>query len=340
MPVSSYRGASQLPKLTHYSDIHSATSTLMPAIETNHLTKRFGELAAVDDLTLSVAEGEIFGLLGPDGAGKTTTMRLLTSIMAPSSGEARVAGFHVVREAERIKENIGYMSQRFGLYSDLTVMENLHFYADIYNEPRKGRREKIDRLLAFSNLSPFKKRLAGNLSGGMKQKLGLACALIHTPKVLFLDEPTNGVDPVSRRDFWRILHQLLQEKVTIFVSTAYLDEADRCHRVGLIHRGRLLACGTPGEVKKLMRGTILEIRCDEPRQAVAALKQRMPGTSVGLFGDRLHIVGDDAEKIKAEAEAALAQAGIGVTEISPSSRRSKTCSFRCWRRRGGLKIEN
>jgi ABC-2 type transport system ATP-binding protein len=289
----------------------------MPAIETNHLTKRFGELAAVDDLTLSVAEGEIFGLLGPDGAGKTTTMRLLTSIMSPSGGEARVAGFDIVHQGERIKENIGYMSQRFGLYPDLTVMENLDFYADIYSEPRKGRREKVDRLLAFSNLSPFKKRLAGNLSGGMKQKLGLACALIHTPKVLFLDEPTNGVDPVSRRDFWRILHQLLQEKVTIFVSTAYLDEADRCHRVGLIHRGRLLASGTPAEVKKLMRGTILEIRCQQPRQAVAAIRQRMPGTSVGLFGDRLHIVSDDAEKTKAEAEAALAQAGIGVAEIRP-----------------------
>ena len=289
----------------------------MQAIQTEHLTKRFGDLAAVDDLTLAVAEGEIFGLVGPDGAGKTTAMRLLTSIMEPTGGEAWVAGFHIVREAERIKENIGYMSQRFGLYPDLTVMENLQFYADVYSEPRRGRREKIDRLLGFSNLTPFKKRLAGNLSGGMKQKLGLACALIHTPKVLFLDEPTNGVDPVSRRDFWRILHQLLEEKVTIFVSTAYLDEADRCGRVGLIHRGRLLACGTPAEVKKLMRGTILEIRCDEPRQAVAAIKERMPGTSVGLFGDRLHVVGPDAERMTEEARAALAEAGVEVLGIRP-----------------------
>jgi len=182
-------------------------------IRTAGLTKRFGELVAVDRLNLSVAEGEIFGLVGPDGAGKTTTMRLLTAIMEPDAGEAWVAGFHVVHQAEQLKQQIGYMSQRFGLYADLTVLENLDFYADIYDVPRRGRAEKIERLLAFSNLTPFKRRLAGNLSGGMKQKLGLACALVHTPKVLFLDEPTNGVDPVSRRDFWRILYQLLREKV-------------------------------------------------------------------------------------------------------------------------------
>jgi ABC-2 type transport system ATP-binding protein len=293
----------------------------MNAIQTEHLTKRFGNLAAVDGLTLAVAEGEIFGLVGPDGAGKTTTMRLLTSIMEPTAGDAWVAGFHIVREAERIKENIGYMSQRFGLYADLTVMENLDFYADIYTEPRRGRQEKIDRLLSFSNLTPFKKRLAGNLSGGMKQKLGLACALIHTPKVLFLDEPTNGVDPVSRRDFWRILRQLHEQKVTIFVSTAYLDEADRCDRVGLIHRGRLLACDTPREVKRLMRGTILEIRMDNPQPAVAVLRRRLTGATVGLFGDRVHVVSAEPEQAAAQAQAALADAGLnvlGVRTIEPS----------------------
>ena len=165
------------------------------------LTRTFGNVRAVDGLTLDVEEGEIFALVGPDGAGKTTTMRLLTAIMDPTAGDAWVAGRHTVREAEAIKEEIGYMSQRFGLYPDLTVEENIHFYADIYGVEHAGREEKIGRLLAFSNLAPFKKRLAGNLSGGMKQKLGLACALIHTPKVLFLDEPTNGVDPSSRRDF-------------------------------------------------------------------------------------------------------------------------------------------
>jgi ABC-2 type transport system ATP-binding protein len=293
----------------------------MPAIRTNQLTKRFGPLAAVDSLTLDVAEGEIFGLVGPDGAGKTTTMRLLTAIMEPSSGEAWVAEHHVVREAEKVKECIGYMSQRFGLYPDLTVMENIEFYADVYNEPHRGRKEKVDRLLAFSNLAPFKKRLAGNLSGGMKQKLGLACALIHTPKVLFLDEPTNGVDPVSRRDFWRILYQLLRDKVTIFISTAYLDEAERCSRVGLIHRGRLLACGTPAEVKQLMRGAILEVRSDEPRRAVGVLKRQLSGGSVGLFGDRIHVVCTEPDRIASEAEAALGQAGLtltGIREIEPS----------------------
>jgi ABC-2 type transport system ATP-binding protein len=290
----------------------------MNAIRTENLTKRFDDITAVDSLSLDVAEGEIFGLVGPDGAGKTTTMRLLTSIMEPTSGNAWIAGFHVVKQAEAVKENIGYMSQRFGLYPDLTVMENMDFYADIYCEPRKGRQDKIDRLLSFSNLTPFKKRLAGNLSGGMKQKLGLACALIHTPKVLFLDEPTNGVDPASRRDFWRILYRLLLEKVTIFVSTAYLDEAERCNRVALIDRGKILACGTPDEVKKLMRGTILEIRCRHPRRASALLKEKLTGASVGLFGDRVHVVGLESEQSIASAAASLlADADISLDGIRP-----------------------
>ena len=170
-------------------------------------------------------------------------------------------GLHVVQEADAIKDRIGYMSQRFGLYPDLTVLENIDFYADLYAVPRQGRGERTERLLAFSQLTPFKRRRAGNLSGGMKQKLGLACALIHTPRVLFLDEPTNGVDPVSRRDFWRILYQLLREGVTIFVSTAYLDEAERCSRIGLMHQGRLLACDTVDGVKSLLKGTLLEVRC-------------------------------------------------------------------------------
>ena len=292
----------------------------MEAVRTERLSKKFGDFAALDDLTLSVAEGEIFGLVGPDGAGKTTTMRLLTSIMEPTSGDAWVAGLHVVRQAEAVKENIGYMSQRFGLYADLTVMENLDFYADIYNVSRKVRQERTQQLLTFSNLAPFRRRLAGNLSGGMKQKLGLACTLLHTPKVLFLDEPTNGVDPVSRRDFWRILYQLLCEKVTIFLSTAYLDEAERCNRLALIHRGGLLACGTPAEVKKLMRGTILEIRAPEPRRAASLLRAACPADSVGLFGDRIHLVSEEAEA-GVRAETVLADAGLrpqGVRVVPPS----------------------
>ena len=269
---------------------------MMDAIRTVDLTKSFGPLIAVNRITLSVAEGEIFGLVGPDGAGKTTTLRLLTSIMEPTSGNAWIDGHHTVKEAETVKTKIGYMSQRFGLYSDLTVLENIHFYADLYGVPAKERKEKIERLLSFSNLIPFQKRLAGNLSGGMKQKLGLTCALIHTPKVLLLDEPTNGVDPISRRDFWRILYQLLREKVTIFVSTAYLDEAERCNRLALMHKGKLLACGTPEEIKKLIPGTIIEVRSADPRRAAALMRRDLVADSVGLFGNRVHVLTHEPEK--------------------------------------------
>lgn len=288
----------------------------MDMIRTENLTRRFDALTAVSELGISVAPGEIYGLVGPDGAGKTTTMRLLTSIMEPTLGNAWVDGLHVVDEAERVKEHIGYMSQRFGLYEDLSVLENIHFYADIYEVPRKGRQEKIDRLLAFSNLTPFGRRLAGRLSGGMKQKLGLACALIHTPKVLFLDEPTNGVDPVSRRDFWRILHQLRrEERVTIFVSTAYLDEAERATRLALIERGQLLASGAPGEIKRLMEGSILEIRVAEPRRATSLLRESLEADAVGLFGDRVHVTTTNPEHTESEVSGLLKSGGFGEPEI-------------------------
>lgn len=291
------------------------------AVRVEGLTRRFGAVTAVDGVTFSVAPGEIFGLVGPDGAGKTTTLRLLTAILDPSAGEAWVAGCHCVREGEKLKEQIGYMSQRFGLYADLTVEENLHFYADIYGVPRGGRAEKMRELLAFSRLEPYRRRRAGNLSGGMKQKLGLACALIHTPRVLLLDEPTNGVDPVSRRDFWRILHRLVRDGVTIVVSTSYLDEAERCARVGLLHRGKLLACDTPDRVKLLMRGTILEVRLERPRSGARMLQQEYPELTVGIFGDRLHVVTSDPDRHQAELPARLAAAGLaieGIRRIPPS----------------------
>ena len=212
----------------------------------------------MDHLNLQVEEGEIFGLVGPDGAGKSTTMRLLTGIMDPTEGQAWVYNKHTVKEAASLKEYIAYMSQRFGLYEELTVLENINFYADVYGVAKDKRAEAIERLLGFSGLLPFKQRFAGKLSGGMKQKLGLACALIHTPKVLFLDEPTNGVDPVSRRDFWSILYDLLKEKVTIFCSTCYLDEAERCARVGLLHKGKILRCATPDVIKKEFNTKTLE----------------------------------------------------------------------------------
>ncbi|ACD96812.1 ABC transporter related [Trichlorobacter lovleyi SZ] len=222
----------------------------MNAIELSNLTKRFGALTAVDGLDLSIPKGELFGLVGSDGAGKTTTLRMLTGVLDAGSGDATVLGFPC-HDLEPVRSRIGYMSQRFGLYPDLTVMENIRFHADIFGVPKAEWTARAERLLAMSGLTPFTKRRAGALSGGMKQKLGLCCALIHTPQVLFLDEPTNGVDPVSRRDFWRILDTLLAEGVTIMVATAYLDEAERCHRVGLLHHGRLLACDRPQNLKAL-----------------------------------------------------------------------------------------
>ncbi len=293
----------------------------MLAIETHNLTKRFDSTTAVEGLDLSVAQGELFGLIGPDGAGKTTTLRMLAAIMDPTEGGAQVLGRDTVAAAEAIKEEIGYMSQRFGLYPDLTVAENIHFYADVYGVSKKERAQKIERLLAFSNLAPFRGRHAGNLSGGMKQKLGLVCALVHTPKLLFLDEPTNGVDPVSRRDFWRILYELLKEGVTIFVTTAYLDEADRCHRVGLMHKGKLLACDTPDALRSLMKGTILELRASDLRRSARLLRKGIPGVSVGLFGDRLHLVVGDPAKEMVMAADILNREGIelfGVRPIEPS----------------------
>lgn len=289
----------------------------MEAIRTQALTKIFGATRAVDGLNIAVERGEIFALVGPDGAGKTTTMRMLAAILDPTSGEAWVAGHHTVREAAAVSREIGYMSQRFGLYPDLTVMENIDFYADIYSVPRRGRAEKIEQLLAFSSLTLFKKRQAGNLSGGMKQKLGLACALVHTPQVLFLDEPTNGVDPLSRRDFWRILYQLLRQQVTIFISTAYLDEAERAHRIALMDHGKLLAVGSPDEVKRLMRGRILEIRSSDPRRAAALLRERLGAAAVKLFGDRVHVVTEDTDAARRTAQQALGGAGLSLAEVRP-----------------------
>ncbi|MBP8963740.1 MAG: ABC transporter ATP-binding protein [Opitutaceae bacterium] len=289
----------------------------MSAIRTHQLRRTFGERVAVAGLDLDVQPGEIFGLVGPDGAGKTTTMRMLTGILPPSGGSAEVAGCDVTRDSEKLKDHIGYMSQRFGLYPDLSVAENIAFYADIYGVPRRELAARTERLLGFSNLTPFKHRLAGNLSGGMKQKLGLACALIHTPRVLFLDEPTNGVDPVSRRDFWRILYQLVRDGVTLFVSTAYLDEAERCNRLALLHEGRLLGLGTPDEVKRLMPGALLEIRTSAPRRTATLLRQHLHGASVGLFGDRVHVATRDPASAEAETRRHVAAAGFELFSIKP-----------------------
>lgn len=290
------------------------------AITARGLSRDFGEVKAVAGLDLEVRTGELFGIVGPDGAGKTTTLRMLAAILDPTGGEAWVAGHSVLNEGERIKERIGYMSQRFGLYEDLTVLENIDFYADLYEVPRDVRPERIERLLGFSNLTPFRRRPAGKLSGGMKQKLGLACALVHTPEVLLLDEPTNGVDPVSRRDFWRILYGLLKEGITIVVSTAYLDEAERCGRVGLMHEGRLLAVDEPGALKKSLGMPMVELWVEDARSSAAGIRE-IPGVeSVAIYGDRLHVAageGEALERVPAEA----ARKGIPVKsarEVLPS----------------------
>jgi ABC-2 type transport system ATP-binding protein len=284
----------------------------MLAIQAENLTRDFGPVTAVDHLNFSVERGEIFGLVGPDGSGKTTIMRLFSGILRPTSGEAWVLGHAITKEAEPLKDKIGYMAQRFALYGDLTVMENIHFYADLYSVSKKERIPRIERLLAFSNLTPFQDRLAQNLSGGMKQKLGLACALVHTPEILFLDEPTNGVDPVSRRDFWRILYDLLREGVTIFVSTAYLDEAERCHRIGLMHQGRLLSLGSPREVKNWMKEDLWEVRCEQRMKAVEMLKNLSGVKGAGIFGDRIHVLLEDGDRAKGEMERALKESGFEI----------------------------
>jgi ABC-2 type transport system ATP-binding protein len=286
----------------------------MTAIKTSNLTKSFGDNVAVHALNLEIREGELYGLVGPDGAGKSTTMRLLTAIMDPTSGDGWVSGHSILTEGELIKEKIGYMSQRFGLYEDLTVMENIHFYADLYEVPKKERPPRIERLLGFSNLSPFKDRLAGKLSGGMKQKLGLACSLVHTPEVLILDEPTNGVDPVSRRDFWRILYDLLNEGVTILVSTAYLDEAERCTRIGLMHNGKILIEDEPKNIRNSLHLPMIEVWSDDARSAMEQARHIDGVHSVSLYGDRLHIT--LAGNMKApEVVVKLRHAGIDVQDF-------------------------
>lgn len=285
-----------------------------PAIAIEGLTKHFGGTVAVDGVQLQVARGEIFGLIGPDGAGKTTLMRMLAGILAPTSGTARVAGCDVVTDPEGVKQRLGYLSQAFSLYGDLTVDENIQFAADMYLTPPEQVEALKREMLGVTGLAPFAKRLAGRLSGGMKQKLGLTCALVHRPEVLLLDEPTTGVDPVSRRDFYRILAGLPEQGVTVLLSSPYMDEASRCHRLALMAGGRILDQGTADELCSRVEGVMLELVTSEPRAAAATLAP-VPGV-LGLtpFGDSLHIRTAD-EQVRPRVERALTDAGVPIASL-------------------------
>jgi ABC-2 type transport system ATP-binding protein len=287
----------------------------MLSIQTTHLTKSFESLTAVKDLSLEVKEGEIFGLVGPDASGKTTTLRMLCGILPPDGGEATVAGCDIRKEAESLKEKVGYLPQRFGLYGDLTVLENIHFYADLYQVPKKSRAERIEKLLQFANLKPFGKRKAQDLSGGMKQKLGLMCALIHTPQILFLDEPTTGVDPLSRRDFWIILYDLLKEGVTILFSTSYLDEAERCSRIGMMYQGELLVADAPSSLKAKMKGEILELRTESNQRSLRMLEGIESLRGFVLSGDKIHILVDDSKEGERVIRDFLKAKGMSVLDL-------------------------
>ena len=258
-------------------------------IRTRDLTRRFDALTAVDHLNLEIARGEIFGLVGPDGAGKTTTLRVLCGLLDPSEGQAWVAGHDVARDTQAVKDSIGYMAQRFGLYTDLTVDENMEFYADLFGVSAAERRRVLPDLLRMTRMEPFRGRQAGKLSGGMKQKLGLMCTLLHRPEILLLDEPSNGVDPVSRRDFWAILYQLVKDGITVLVTTAYLDEAERCNRVGLMYNGRLIQCETPEAARHNIPEECYQVEAPDPRAAREVLLQSEGVLCVEPSGATLHL---------------------------------------------------
>ena len=292
-----------------------------PALRLEGLTKRFGGRVAVDHVSLTVARGEAFALVGPDGAGKTTTMRLLVGLMDPDEGRVEVLGFDAVTQGDQVRGHIGYMPQRFGLYDDLTVSENVTFYADLYLVDRATRALRVPELLDFSGLAPFTERLAANLSGGMRQKLGLVCSLIHRPQILFLDEPTFGVDPVSRREFWHILYQLQKTGITIFLSTAYMDEAERAHRVGLMHQGRLLVTDTPQAIKAAFAGELLEVRSDDLRDVRRVLEAHPSVHQVLAMGDRLMVTVDNRtidQEALSQALSAANLAGVSLAPAEPS----------------------
>src|SRR6187551_2739440 len=287
-----------------------------PAVSVVGLTRTFGDLKALDALSFDVAAGELFGIVGPDGSGKTTTLRILAGVLRPTGGDATVVGTSVAKDPEGVKHRMAYMSQRFGLYTDLTVRENIEFYADLYGVPRKARAKRLERLFAFSQLGQFEKRMAGKLSGGMKQKLSLCCALIHEPEVLLLDEPTFGVDPISRRDLWLIVHEMVSHGMTAVVSTAYLDEAERCDRVAMLKGGKLAGLDTLAALQKRLEGRAYAVKTGDGRRATVVLRAHPMVRTAALFGEELHVTTSTPEAT-AELERTLTDAGIPVYSIKP-----------------------
>jgi len=285
------------------------------SVSVEHLTRRFGSFTAVDDVSFEVRRGEVFGFLGPNGAGKTTTIKMLTGLLQPTSGRGTVAGFDLARETESVKRSIGYMSQLFSLYGDLTVDENIAFFAGLYGVPRERRAERHDWVLEMAGLKDHRARLTQELSLGWKQRLALGTAVLHEPPVLFLDEPTSGVDPISRRDFWDLIYGLAARGTTVFVSTHYMEEAEYCHRLALMSRGRIIALDRPAGLRAAMPAPLLEIRTDDGPRAVEALADAPGVIDVGLFGRAVHVTVRDAERARAELPRHLAAAGLPARDL-------------------------
>jgi len=292
------------------------------AVTVKNLEKRFGSFIAVNKISFEVKQGEIYGFLGPNGAGKSTTIRILCGILAPTSGSGTVAGLDVRAQPEAIKSKIGYMSQRFSLYEDLTVEENINFYSGIYRIPPAVRNERKEWVIQMAGLKDRRQDRTATLSGGWKQRLALGCAILHEPPIVFLDEPTSGVDPISRRQFWDLIYELSSRGITVFVTTHYMDEAEYCHRLGLIYRGELIAQGTPQELKtQHMKDQVLEIQCDRPQDAMSLLDSLPDVKETALFGRGLHAVTQDSQKAIPEIHKTLRERQfhiIRVEKITPS----------------------
>ncbi|HSB03380.1 MAG TPA: ABC transporter ATP-binding protein [Anaerolineales bacterium] len=284
-------------------------------IETTRLTRDFKIVRAVDGLTLAIERGELFGLVGPDGAGKTTTLRLLAGLLDISEGDATILGFDLKQKAESIKPHIGYMAQQFSLYGELSVMENLQFFAELFDVAPKDMAERTERLLSFAGLTEFKERRAAHLSGGMQKKLALACTLIHEPEILLLDEPTTGVDPVSRREFWNILTELHLQETTIIVSTPYMDEADRCSRVGLMYAGKLVECDSPQKIREKIEGEIIEIQPEDWQQTLKTVTGLSGVREAQTYGESIHLLVDSGKRRLPEIERVLRRQRLGYRSI-------------------------